>query len=169
MRDAFGGVFMIRLFLVFIFIYVAFSAISLNYAKAFKIKNKVIDLVETNEVISLTDAKFYQYKEKLEEIIVNSNYNSKCENYGINDGEQKSAEGDVTGYCHKGIYIKKIGEESQSGSNASIITYQVSVSAEWNLGILNKILVLGGKRENSEDRITGNWVIVGEAKVVSKG
>ena len=43
MRDSFGGVFMTNLFLVFIFIYVAFTAVSLNYAKAFKVKNKTLN------------------------------------------------------------------------------------------------------------------------------
>ena len=38
MRDAFGGAFMIKLFLVFILIYVCFIALALNYAKAFKVK-----------------------------------------------------------------------------------------------------------------------------------
>ena len=48
MRDAYGGIFMVRLFLVFIVIYVAFTAVSLNYAKAFRLKNKLIDYVEEN-------------------------------------------------------------------------------------------------------------------------
>ena len=43
MRDAFGGVFMFRLMLVFIVIYVAFTAISFKYAKSFRVKNSVID------------------------------------------------------------------------------------------------------------------------------
>ena len=51
MRDAFGGAFMIKLFLVFILIYVCFIALALNYAKAFKVKNKIIDYLETNEII----------------------------------------------------------------------------------------------------------------------
>jgi len=44
MRDAFGGVFTMNLLLVFIFIFVAFAAVSLNYAKAFKVKNSIIDI-----------------------------------------------------------------------------------------------------------------------------
>ena len=53
MRDAFGGEFMIRLFLVFIFIYIMFSAVSLNYAKAFRLKNSVIDYLEKNEILDI--------------------------------------------------------------------------------------------------------------------
>ena len=53
MRDAFGGAFMIKVFIVFIFIYICLTAMSLNYAKAFKVKNGVIKYLETNEITNL--------------------------------------------------------------------------------------------------------------------
>ena len=46
MRDAFGGSFMIMIFLVFIMVYISFTAVALSYAKAFKVKNAVIDFTE---------------------------------------------------------------------------------------------------------------------------
>ena len=42
MRDAFGGAFMIKIFIVFIFVYICLTAMALNYAKAFKVKNEII-------------------------------------------------------------------------------------------------------------------------------
>ena len=48
MRDAFGGAFMIKLMLIFLVIYVCFIAVALNYAKAFKAKNGIIDLIENS-------------------------------------------------------------------------------------------------------------------------
>ena len=51
MRESFGGAFMIKLVLVFIVIYVSFMAVAINYAKAFRVKNRLIDYVEQ-----------YQYK-----------------------------------------------------------------------------------------------------------
>ena len=54
MRDAFGGTFMIKLLIVFIIIYVGFTAVALNYAKAFKAKNIVIAYLEDNEISSVT-------------------------------------------------------------------------------------------------------------------
>ena len=53
MRDAFGGAFLIKLFLVFVIIYIGFTALALNYAKAFKVKNKVIDYLESSELMNL--------------------------------------------------------------------------------------------------------------------
>ena len=48
MRDAVGGTFMIKLILVFLAVYIIFMGAALNYAKAFRVKNKVMDIIEQN-------------------------------------------------------------------------------------------------------------------------
>lgn len=55
MREAFGGTFTIQLILVFLAIYIAFIAVALNYAKAFRVKNQIINLIEQNEGIDNTE------------------------------------------------------------------------------------------------------------------
>lgn len=160
MRDAFGGVFMIKLFLVFIVIYVAFSAISLNYAKAFRIKNKIIDFIEENEIIDL-NTYFSKGNNKalkeLNQILDDANYNKECKN---GNGVISSKEGTTTGYCYNGIVI----ELTEKVSNTQ--TYTVYTYADWNLGVLNMILALGGQNKNSQSYVNGTWEISGEAKVV---
>lgn len=42
---------MIYVFLVFLAVYITFVAVAFNYARAFKVKNKVIDIIEQNEGI----------------------------------------------------------------------------------------------------------------------
>lgn len=171
MRDAFGGVFTMNLLIVFIFIYVAFSAVSLTYAKAFRLKNKVIDFVEQNEIISLEETYLSGKLAELDQILDDSKYNKTCESINSEDGEIESESGtSVIGYCYRGILIEKIEDESQTieGTSAEIIRYQISTYATWNLGALNKILALGGKSQNSEDYIYGSWKVTGEATVVSK-
>ncbi len=49
MRDAFGGAFMLKMILVFIGIYVAFIAVAISYAKAFRVKNQIINYIEQYE------------------------------------------------------------------------------------------------------------------------
>ena len=49
MREAFGGTFTIQLILLFLAIYIAFIAVALNYAKAFRVKNQIINIIEQNE------------------------------------------------------------------------------------------------------------------------
>lgn len=46
MRESFGGAFIIKLLLIFIVIYISFMAVAINYAKAFRVKNQVINMIE---------------------------------------------------------------------------------------------------------------------------
>lgn len=65
MRDAFGGAFMIKLMLVFLVIYVCFIAVALNYAKAFKAKNGIIDLIEKYEGFDICKDQIDAYLSKI--------------------------------------------------------------------------------------------------------
>ena len=49
MRDAFGGAFFIKLMLIFFVVYISFIAVALNYAKAFRIKNTIVNFIEEHE------------------------------------------------------------------------------------------------------------------------
>lgn len=161
MRDAFGGVFMIRLMLVFIFIYVTFTAISLNYAKAFRIKNKVIDFVEQEEILNLNalsqgnGAKL----QKLDKILTSAKYNKECTN---GNGLIRREPGMSQAYCYRGIIIEKESETDRT------IVYNVYTYADWNLGTLNMLLALGGQSQNSKNIVNGAWEIAGQAKVTKR-
>ena len=52
MRDAVGGTFMIKLLLIFLAVYTIFIAVALNYAKAFRVKNKILNIIEQSEGIN---------------------------------------------------------------------------------------------------------------------
>lgn len=49
MRESFGGAFIIKLLLIFIIVYISFMAVAINYAKAFRIKNNVINILEQHK------------------------------------------------------------------------------------------------------------------------
>ena len=49
MRESIGGTWLTQLIIVFMLIFVAFLALSLNYAKAFKTKNELITMIEKRE------------------------------------------------------------------------------------------------------------------------
>ena len=115
MRDAFGGVFMMRLMLVFIVIYVAFTAISFKYAKSFRIKNKVIDFVEQNQIIDIGNYFTEATGENLaniDDVLKTANYDISCEELGLNSSQgdiKESDTGKVIGYCYKGVEIVENG------------------------------------------------------------
>ena len=148
MRDAFGGVFMIRLMLLFVFIFVAFTAISLNYAKAFRVKNKVIDFIEEEEIMSLND---------LSSRDEDSRRKCRHENgtkYTNKEGTEK--------FCYNGIVVEEAYKIDRT------IVYNVYTYADWNLGSISMILTLGGLSRHSEDVLNGSWKISGEARVVKR-
>ena len=49
MRESIGGGWMLGLVVVFIAIFSGYLAVSINYTKAFKVKNRIINLIEENE------------------------------------------------------------------------------------------------------------------------
>ena len=49
MRDAFGGAFSIKLKLIFLMLYISFMCVVINYARAFRVKNEIINIVEQNQ------------------------------------------------------------------------------------------------------------------------
>ena len=51
MRESFGGAFMIKLVLVFIVIYITFMAVAIDYAKVFRVKNNVINILEQKQFL----------------------------------------------------------------------------------------------------------------------
>ena len=167
MRDAFGGVFMFRLMLVFIVIYVAFTAISFKYAKSFKIKNSVIDVIEQNQVLDLEN--FFSEGSgrnvaKIDNILDMAQYNITCEdvvkNGNLNNGQIVFG-GSAIGYCYRGVIITENSEKTTPSTKY----YNVYTYVNWELGAMNMVLALGGKPQNSEDVISGRWQIHGEAVV----
>lgn len=143
---------MVRLFLVFIVIYVAFTAVSLNYAKAFRLKNKLIDYVEENEIMDLSNASC----DSITPILKQAHYNKYCLN---GDGPIKDESGKTTSICCSGAVIR-LSKQANSINYYEVLTY-----ADWSLGSLNMILALGGKDQKSERIVNGRWEVKGEAKV----
>lgn len=55
MRDAIGGTFMLRIFIVFIVLYIIFMCFAVSYAKTFRLKNGVIDILEQSQYQGSSD------------------------------------------------------------------------------------------------------------------
>jgi len=166
MRDAFGGIFMFNLFIVFIFIFVAFSAVSLTYAKAFRLKNSLISYVEEKEIISLNLDN--NKLEGIDKILKGASYHKTCDSINKKEGISKSTEGKINEYCHNGVVIRiKDGYPDEiDGTNSKLIVYEIITYADWNLGVMNKLLALSGR---TGEGINGFWTIKGEAKVIARG
>ena len=101
MRDAFGGAFSIKLALFFLMLYVAFMCVAINYARAFRVKNQIINMIEQNEGYdNELDGKIVEYLQGTGYSVITTNKISpeletlaakKCTS---NDGKLKAP-----GYC----------------------------------------------------------------------
>ena len=170
MRDAFGGAFMIRLFLVFIFIYMFFTAIALNYAKAFKAKNIVIEYLESKEVYNLGSASateieaMEQYFEK--EILGGLNYRVSTQCGRVTNKPCEEPGGIGTVYCANGIKIVQVCPNITERNKMGVY-YKVETNFTWNLGFLRTLTALSSDRPNGEVSV-GIWKISGETRPIVK-
>ncbi len=80
MRDAFGSTFMFRLIIIFIVFYVTFATIAVSYAKTFRLKNEVVNIIEQYQLYPSdysNDNGFLNTSaiKKVDEYLKSSNYN----------------------------------------------------------------------------------------------
>lgn len=167
MRDAFGGSFMLMIFLVFIFIYISFTAVALSYAKAFKTKNAVISYLEESEITSLdgmTASQMNDFENFInQEIVGNKNYNMS--DYNICRGYPETNDaGRITAICaDAGIVIS----ESKKDDRTEGFYYTVSTYLGWDIGFISKLTALSGDRSEQEPgNVTGTWKISGQTRLM---
>lgn len=56
MKDAFGGSFILRIMLIFFVVFICFMTVAINFAKTFRIKNNVINILERSRYSSFEEA-----------------------------------------------------------------------------------------------------------------
>lgn len=126
MKEAFGSVWTIQIILVFLVLINAYLAFSVNYTKAFRIKNNIISIIEMQE--GFTEAA----KTRTEEIMLDTGYNVSFSNIvvpGCQDGGYKAIQNNAGGYC------VKFNRTGTSSGYYSVKTY-ISI----DIPILGKIL-----------------------------
>jgi len=158
MRDAFGGTFMIQILLVFIIIYVGFIGIAINYGRAFRIKNYVIDYLEEHEISSLNlnaSAKT-ELESAVKQLSISNKYVDSNNNICSKITES------ATTKCINGIVIEENSRVKKHG--VEYVYYTVNTYIGYNLGFLNSLLSLGGNSSGSV--IAGYFRISGETKVI---
>ena len=163
MRDAFGGAFMIKLFLVFILIYVGFTAVALNYAKAFKVKNAMVKYLESNEIAEISSESAV-FKDKLEEYITKEIHGNMNYYGNINCGGSDEL-GITKEYCKNGIRIDKYDPVVTGETNKLGVYHKVTVAIAWNLPFMNGLLRISGRDDNI---IYGTWYVSGETRPIVK-
>ncbi len=116
MKDAIGGVFNITFIAIFIVVVSGYLAFSVSYSKAFKVKNKIISVLEQ-----------YQHhneasKEKIDDYINKLGYNTTSDTSRVNKGNDCWE--CRNGYCVKWNYVDELGSSTgRPKGYYSVITF----------------------------------------------
>ena len=146
MREAYGGTWITGLVILFTFVFSAFLALSINYSKAFRVKNEVLSILEkkggaTDEAITL-----------INNYLENNNYHlvGDCKDfdYGVkaqaNDGKiGTAAKGTKYSYC-----ISKIKSKGPNFQDRAY--YEVKLFFKFNLPVIGDIFTFDVKGQTKD-------------------
>lgn len=141
MRNAMGSAWVFSICLTFIILFTAYLAITVNYAKAFRVKSHIVSRIEENE----------GYEPSLEEDILDylavEGYDASgyCEEYIVEDGEDKDWALEHClgvspgGQCEACIYRKEANNKLGI-TGASRSYYRVIVFFRFDLPVIKAFL-----------------------------
>ena len=93
MKDAFGGSYMIYIFIGFIIIFTLFISLILQYAQAFKVKDNIISLIEEYDSYNLASDEIDNYLESSAYRINSTNIKSMTD-------DSEAVCDNTYGYCY---------------------------------------------------------------------
>ena len=136
-----------------------FTAIALNYAKAFKVKNKVIDYLEDNEIVTISNMNAREFQNMSDyfenEILGTLNYRLPRSEMNCRGSEA---------YCDNGISITQIDAKSTKSDNLGVY-YRVETYFTWSIPFLKQLMALSSINSN-EQTARGIWKISGETRTI---
>jgi hypothetical protein len=141
MRESFGGAFMIKLILAFIIIYVSFMAVAVSYAKAFRVKNGIVNILEQNQYtgnVNISDAvivKVDDYLKKIPYYVPSASIKNSCDSY----------EGNLT---EQGACIVPMGSVDDSSRYYKVITY---IAIDFPFFDIHTIIPISGETSTIKD------------------
>lgn len=139
MKEAIGQTISLQVILVFMVFLNAFLAFSVNYTKAFRVKNKVINELEQNEGLNATARdNIDEYRQKVGYIVDGKNGNTE-------DNKGKCDHGIcITPHCAGKIGTNKKSDSCTADSKNDVSNYRVYYTVETyiniNIPIINQIL-----------------------------
>ena len=132
MRDAIGQVFTLQIILAFVLLINGYMAYSVNYTRAFRVKNQIINIVEQYEGVTNDEA-----KEKINAYVQQMNY--EVSNTLINNKRSEGYECFKEGWCYKENNVSTAdGDGQRTGKYYTIVTF-VNI----DIPVINKIIGLG--------------------------
>lgn len=138
MRESFGGAFMIKLVLVFIVIYITFMGVAIEYAKVFRVKNQVINMLEQSQY-KIGDT---SVEDKIDTYLSSVPYNragtigveNKCNNSITENNSYK--------YITRGVCIEQFVDDNAVNAHFKVTVY---ISIDFPFFGINMTLPISGE------------------------
>jgi len=162
MRESIGATWILSIVITFIVIFVGYLAVSINYTKAFRIKNTIITKIENSEGIS--DENMSEIENDIRKQLVYENYTTVGKCSEVPDGWEKA------------LYVNSSGNDDNARALACIykreghsniencpkVYYKIKVFFKIDVPVLGDLFTLGVNgdtrgiydRANHEDCIT---------------
>jgi len=117
-NESFGGTYMIYIFIVFVALYIVFISLVMNYVRAFKVKNQIINYIEQYE-------EYEPAKEAIDEYARNLNFINSTDEELYVPGKTCVTE---YRYCYQKHIVRQDDDLR--------VYYTVEVYVPWNFPLL---------------------------------
>ena len=153
MRESFGGALMLKIFLVVIVLFIVFLCISANFARAFRVKNGVIDIIEQYQGVNSNSIPIIEDYIQRMGYSCGGNNIKEVTHYVLRDS------GVGNNYQYGNYDGKNRYQRNLSGINATIPDkrFNVRVCIDWHFPIfnLNGTWEFGGQTEIIKNAVHG--------------
>lgn len=150
MRDAIGGVMSLQIIVIFLILVNCYLAFSVNYTKAFRVKNEIRSIIEKNE--GLTDSACNQIKDLMfkASYSINEGYTTWCQNNGY-----QVATTDAGSFCFKYELVDATGDKNPNNPYKGSY-YTIATFVDMDIPLMDRILPFAG----------GAFIIKGETSLI---
>ena len=127
MRESIGGAWLFGIVAVFIFFFAAFLTYSINYTRAFNLKNEIINIIEKAEGYNPDST----VEGKINELVSSMGYNVEATDGIVCEGKQNGNKNEIKpgGYC-----LVKVCPSGNKNSNTH---YKVTTYIALKLPVVN--------------------------------
>ena len=132
MRDAIGQVYALQVILAFVLLINGYMAYSVNYSRAFRVKNQIINIVEQYESPENDEG-----KTKIKQYVQQMNY--EVSNQLINEKRSEGFTCFQEGWCYKATNVSTASADGdRNGTYYTIVTF-VNI----DIPVINNLIGLG--------------------------
>lgn len=143
MREAIGGTWLTQIVIVFMLIFVAFLALTLNYTKAFKMKNDILTIIEKREGLTTSIRNVDGSIRLINNYLEKNGYTLQraCPegSYGISDLHSETPVLISKNDNNKRYYYCVTKFSAPSTNYKGRVYYQIALSFKFNLPILGDL------------------------------